>query len=680
MISHKNVTNHYSIDRLILLFATALVVVVPLTYSSNVTEITLFPKFMALTIIVLILTILWVIKVISSKKAPSFSTPLTLPILFFLIINIASLNAAINVYASLFPLSQLFTLNILFFILYNNLTSKGIHLILKAWALTGAIVAIIGIGQYLGWGFYWIPSAGNPSSTFAYRNMAAMFLILTLPIAGYLFSKSRRIREEIIWGLVTTLLTIYLIYTRTRGAWVGLIGAIFISFISILWLRRTKGKLFADIGKLVRTRSKWITTLACIVVIAFMASLEPNIKYVSSFPGQKSEMLTTAISILKEGGDSGRLGIWRVSWRMFTDGFNWLSGVGLNNWQFLYPAYSKGHIISFTTIVGRPHNDFLWILTETGIVGFALYIWLLLTVAYMVFRILKYSSDANTVLLTICLTISILAIMGHAMFSFPKERIASSMLFWMILAFLTYIYKLLPSITNRNSLNPFHFNFIGSEEVTFRLGVSTLIGFAIISTLSVELGRRHLVSDYHFKQAYFYFEREVYPGAIQELNRAEEFWFNSWKTSYLLGLTYLQSQNHPGAVNAFKRCLTYSPYFFNAHYNLGVTYFKSNNFREAIKHFAFTILINPDFAKGYYNLGISWHRVGNVSEAEKNYRLSIALDSTQARSHNNLGSILMEKKDYGEALSHFQKALKIDPDFPEALRNLDSTLVKMNHP
>ncbi|MCH8069365.1 MAG: O-antigen ligase family protein, partial [Candidatus Marinimicrobia bacterium] len=618
MISHKNVANHYSIDRLILLFMTALVVVVPLTYSSNVTEITLYPKFLVLTVIVSILTVLWLIKLISQKKSLSFSTPLTLPILFFLLINIASLSAAINVYAALFPLAQLFTLNILFFILYNNLTSKRIHLILKAWAVTGAIVAIIGIGQYLGWGFYWIPSAGNPSSTFAYRNMAAMFLILTLPVAGFLFLTTRRINSEIVWGFVITLLTVYLIYTRTRGAWVGLIVALIISFICILWLRRTRGDLFSDLKKTIQSKSKGITALACIVVIAFMASLEPNIKEVSSFGEQKSEIMTTAISILKEGGDSGRLGIWRASLDMFKDNLNWLSGVGLNNWHFNYPYYAKGHLISTRAAPFRPHNDFLWILTETGVVGFSIYIWLLLTVAYMVFRILKYSPDAKTVLLTVSLTTSLAAILSHAMFSFPKERIASSMLFWIILAFIAHIYRnATRSLPNNKGIR------IDNEpkslaQTNYRLGIFALILFVIISGTSVELARRHLLSDHYYLRAQIFYLNEDYPNVINELIKAEDYYFHNWRTAHLLGTGYLRLVEYSSAISNFERCLTYSPHYINTRYNLGITYFRNGDYINAIIQFTIYNSLDPTSAKAYYRLAISWHAIGNVVEAEKN--------------------------------------------------------------
>ncbi|MCH7763084.1 MAG: tetratricopeptide repeat protein [Candidatus Marinimicrobia bacterium] len=661
------------IDMIMMIGFMAMVILVPLVYSDLVAEITLYPKFIVLALLVLLLSVLWLLKFIFEKKAPSFVNPLTLPILFFLIINIVSLNAAVNVNASLFPLAQLFTLIILFFILVNFMTQTRLELLLKVWVITGGVVAVIGICQYLGIGLNWIPSAGNPSSTFAYRNNAAMFLILTLPIGGFLFLTSQKIKNEVIWGFCTSLMFIFLIYTRTRGAWVGLTGATFFSIMIYIILKKNRPHAFIDQRKHFKSRTKRIICLVCIGFIISMSFLDPNIE---DLGGKKSEIFSTVTSIIDVGGQSARLGIWKASWDMFADGFNWLTGVGLNNWTLLYPAYAQGHLISFTTIVNRPHNDLIWILTETGIVGFFIYTWLLLTVAYMVFIIIKHNTKLKTVLLTISLSTSLLAILGHSLFSFPKERIAISMLFWMIIAFLTYIYNQLPKQSRSNNLFPFKMN---SRDLSKALNYVILIGMLVISTISVEVARRHLLSDFHFKKGYFYFEREVYPGAIQEFNRAEEFWYNSWKSSYFLGLSYLKSQNLPASISSFKRCLTYSPYFFNAHYNLGVAYSTSGNFLEAIKHFAYTIVIKPDFAKGYYNLGISWHKFGNEAEAEKNYRLSLLFDPKLPQVYNNLGSILKNRKEYEEALTHFEKALEIDPHLPEALRNLDSLLLILDN-
>jgi len=256
----------------------ALVSIVPLAYSSKVGEIALYPKFLILALVVSILSVLWLIKLLTEKMTLSFSTPLTLPILFFLIINIVSLNASVNIYASLFPLAQLFIMIILFFIIVNNINLKSIYLVIRVWVFVGGLVSIIGIGQYLGLGFDWIPSAGNPSSTFAYRNMAAMFLILTIPVSGLLFLKSERIKSYLLWGFTTTLLITYLIYTRTRGAWLGFTGATIITIISLLWIRRIRTDLLSELKKIILSKRKGILSIIFILIISFMASLEPNMK------------------------------------------------------------------------------------------------------------------------------------------------------------------------------------------------------------------------------------------------------------------------------------------------------------------------------------------------------------------------------------------------------------------
>jgi len=661
------------LDKINILGLMAIVFLVPLVYTSKAGEVALYSKFQVLSAIVSFLTIIWLIKLITQKVPLSFSTPLTLPIIYFLVINIVSLNAAINIHASLFPIVQLINLSILFFLTVNNISKKGIYLILRTWVLVGGIVSIIGIGQYLGLGFEWIPSAGNPSSTFAYRNMAAMFLILTLPVAGFLFSKSRRIRNEILWGVVTTLLMIFLIYTRTRGAWLGLIGTTFITSIVIMWLRRTRGDLLSNIRTPIFSKRKRIMAISFFLVISFMASLEPNIK-VKSFGGSKAEIISTAFSIFNEKGDSGRLGLWQASMKMFKDDLNWLTGVGLNNWQFVYPYYSgpEGPLGGISSVGIRPHNDYLWILTETGVLGLGIYLWLLFTVGRMIYIILKRCKNTKTVHLTITYMTSLLAILIHAMFSFPKERIAISILFWLILAFISYEYKNLNGNSTDTKIKPFNSLLMLSKQPTKRQGILLVVLLTIISLGSLEIGRRHLFSDYHLKRGIFYLKRNDYPSTIRELNQAQQLWYNSWKFTYVLGITHLKLQDFPSSISSFKRCLTYSPYSLMAHYSLGITYFKNSNFQEALKHFTFTILIDPKFANGYYNLGFSWQNLGNDEEAEKNYQLSLVYDPQIAKAYNNLGAIFKNREEYENAQIYFEKALDIQPDLKTATQNLES--------
>jgi len=664
--------NKYKIhlmDKFITLGMVALVSIVPLAYSSKVGEITLYPKFLVFSIIIFILCILWVIKLFTQKKTISFSSPLTLPIIFFLIINIVSLNSAVNIYASIFPLAKLFSLSILFFIIVNNITQKGIYLVMRVWACAGGIVSIIGIGQYLGLGFDWIPSAGNPSSTFGYRNIAAMFLIMTLPITGFLFIVCREKTKELFWGAIFTLLSIFLIYTRTRGAWLGITIGLIISLILSVIIKKNQTDVYLQLKILFKSRRKMIISLFALGVIVLSSMLDSNIK---ALEGDKAEIFTTVASIIGEGGNSGRFGLWMASWDMFTDGLNWLTGVGLNNWQFLFPAYAQGHMINFSTIVSQPHNDYLSILTEIGLIGFFVYLWILLTVITMVIKTVKYNLHPKTILLTLSLFTGFTAILIHSFFSFPKEHIAISMYFWLIIAFLTHLYTLLPDFRNHNQRRLSLKTIKNSEPEVGRIYYFIFTSMLIFSIISIDIGRRHFFSDFHFQEGFKQYYRKDYSATIWELHQAEELWYNSWKSSYLFGLTYMKLDNYSESIKHFKRCLSYSPYFLKVHYKLGIAYYKWGNYQEAIKHFAYTVTIYPEYGPGYYNLGLSWHKYGNIEEAENNYRRSIQYDPSISGAYNNLGLLLNDRGEVETARKYFEKAKENTKVTFDELGNIDS--------
>ena len=89
--------------------------------------------------------------------------------------------------------------------------------------------------------------------------------------------------------------------------------------------------------------------------------------------GNKSSIYDTIISIKKIGNASA----WGERSSMYTASFKMIKekpifGVGLGNWKTLYPYYSTNNHVTdkyqFKTTI-RPHNDFLWVLCETGIFG-----------------------------------------------------------------------------------------------------------------------------------------------------------------------------------------------------------------------------------------------------------------------------------------------------------------------
>lgn len=77
------------------------------------------------------------------------------------------------------------------------------------------------------------------------------------------------------------------------------------------------------------------------------------------------------------GGSSGRDDLWKVAWKIFNNN-HWI-GIGLSNFQAVEPSYvlRSGELTRVDLVAESPHlvhNLYLQLLTETGVIGFVLFL------------------------------------------------------------------------------------------------------------------------------------------------------------------------------------------------------------------------------------------------------------------------------------------------------------------
>jgi len=183
---------------------------------------------------------------------------------------------------------------------------------------------------------------------FTHKNYAAASLLLLVPL-------SLNAREEGLLGLwlqrfSVGLAILCILLLRTRGVW---LGAFVMTAIAVAY--------YAFKGNAQR-RTVGLISLGVIsigIVVAIFAS--------------GSEKIFNSDTI------QSRLHYWNASWEMFMD--QPVTGVGGGQWKIEYPGTGlKGtneSVMSGQTSILRPHNDLLWMLSETGIAGALLFIALL---------------------------------------------------------------------------------------------------------------------------------------------------------------------------------------------------------------------------------------------------------------------------------------------------------------
>ena len=169
-----------------------------------------------------------------------------------------------------------------------------------------------------------------------------------------------------------------IVISFSRGAWIGVLAGLSVSL-------------------LVSTRRYWHLILPAapavlIATIAVMTLVVPATltERVTSITEEARPFDAASITIDYDNfAVAERMAHWQAGWRMFED--NPLAGVGIGNFNANYPDYFVRE--EFRHSQGHAHNFYIHILAETGIVGLALYITLVLSFALIALRVAFVSTD-----------------------------------------------------------------------------------------------------------------------------------------------------------------------------------------------------------------------------------------------------------------------------------------------
>ncbi len=124
-----------------------------------------------------------------------------------------------------------------------------------------------------------------------------------------------------------------------------------------------------------------------------------------------------------------RLQVDRDGIKMFKD--NPILGWGLGTFPTVYPKYRSFYANIF---VNEAHDDYLQLLTETGLVGFAIMLWFLATVYYRAGKKLgNWTHDPNGAL-TLAAMLGVTGIVIHSLVDFNLQVPANAALFYVLCA------------------------------------------------------------------------------------------------------------------------------------------------------------------------------------------------------------------------------------------------------
>lgn len=645
--THRHAAENETPQRVTRLCFLILIVLVPLVYHSEVFSFALLPKRLILQVLLLVSALFWVL---GSGRPSIHKTGLNIPVLFYFLVSLIAFTQVLNPVEGLINLGHQLTFVMLFLILISTFPVSSIPDLLRAVAFVGIAVSIIGILEARGFDLPWLfpVSNGRPSATFAYRNLAASYLIMSIPLSAALSITSKSYRDFCLGSVSTALMVVFLVYTRTRGAWAGLVGAalttaLLLAFAKLRWVTSFGVSWHQFLNR------KVLTTLVVVVVSTIALSALPPVIVSEQSRGideKKQDLLAALASVKTPGADRGRKAMWGHTLDMIGD--HPLLGVGPGNWQYHYPKYDGGDMLTSDSAPQRPHNDFLWITAEIGLIGLSAYLVLLLFTVKAVLSILRKPRQPLHAMYATAFFASLLAMLGHGLFSFPRERCETSLLFWAAVAILALLDTPRPHITRGIESSP-----LG------RYAIKLIPALLVLSTWITVL---HLQFDTHYLQARRYEKGGDFRATLPEARKALSYGPFDAQAFLLLAKGHQAAGQFQEARADLLKGLRYHPHSIQLLGDLGNCYAFLDSLDRAEQLFRNVLEIFPGYYRMYNNLGGVYQKRGEIDKAIETYAAVLKRDPKYIDAYSNLGLTLLSANRADEAIQAYRRALEVAPE------------------
>lgn len=421
----------------------------------------------------------------------------------------------------------------------------------------------------------------NLSSPYGHKNLFSSFLVLCLPFLLILF-KTRKLSVSILAGIVVISLIIMLFIVQTKSVLMGvLIGLILVIPIVLFKKSTPKRRVIIRVYALFS-----VVGLAALGLVTY------------------SDYFTL---LFQTDSFNERLMVWSNSIKIIENHF--LMGVGGGNWQIFFPAYGLNdfYLVNNDIHLGyetfqRPHNDFLWVFGETGIVGFLAYCSIFIVGFIGLFQQIKNSISQSFKLFYLSCLVVMIAYTTVSFFDFPLERSEHQFLFILFLVICVPLKRLKHIKMSSKSKS------IIISSVVFTI---TVISIAF-TFLRYQEEQKHLKVLGAHKQGNWNKMIEHGSSVNQNIFSVDHF---SIPVSWYLGVAHFSNGSLEEALQQFKRAYDVAPYQVHVINNLAGVYQKKGNQEKAMKYYDEALEIASNHYEVLLNKCIAHYKNNQLDES-----------------------------------------------------------------
>ncbi|MFA4852486.1 MAG: O-antigen ligase family protein [Bacteroidales bacterium] len=583
--------------RLQILWIGILIIILPIICSNSTLDPDLYIRFIGLSIYLIILTIYVIININNYKI---LSDPkILLVYLLFVIYTFFCIFITRNITDGIFEWIKILYGFILLFLLSGLIKNIKLELdIVKSFTLLCFILSISGaidLFKIILHGKLIIPlSTYQVTSFYGHRNLYCQMLFFSFPftLISSLYIKKRFWK---ITGFSSFVISLFLlIILSNRATWIVLIAG-FLSLI-IFYLIHYSGNLHFHYKNI--SSGKKILFLVTVFVLIFVFIIYRNYTNVTSLQTHAKDIVD-----FNKGSTKDRLELWTRTIQMIKE--KPLFGQGLGNWKIEILKYGNKGLVSedHNTFYQRPHNDFLWIMSECGLTGILLFatIWII-TIVYIVQILFKCKSNEEFFFYNMLFFV-ILGYLIFSFFSFPRERAETIIVTSFILGL---------TMNKHNEIR-------GKKYANPRLIKLFLYLILILISASLYIIYSRYLSDIHMKNALIAKENKNYTAIIKEINKANSIFYPtdpfSTPLSWYRGSAFFNLNKTDMALKDFEEAYQISPYHIHVLNNLASCYELKGEHDNSIRFYKKALTIAPNFEEAWLNLCAVYFNLGQTDSA-----------------------------------------------------------------
>ncbi len=361
--------------------------------------------------------------------------PLSVVILIYIsVLILTTFTSSMPVVSMKFSLVNIAYI-IVFYFLLNELVSRDKRHIVSfygCYAISLVIVIIIALYLHSEYNFRKDISGMVVRPFYSDHTIYSACITLLIPAFGFFSLKGGQLGLSIFKRsaafIIFIILLTGLLFSYSRGAWIGLAGSAVFLFLIVLGIR-----------------FKHLVYLSCLslaVLYIYKGSIYDGAIHNQAESTDRNnsiaEHIGSSANVSSDVSNLERINRWSCAWRMFKD--KPVTGFGPGTYQFAYLPYQKENEMTYISVKspynipfgrgGSAHSEYLLALSESGIMGFLCMVTLFFLALYTGMKVYYNTTDIKIRLLALASLSGLITYFVHGVVNNFLNIDKAASLFW----------------------------------------------------------------------------------------------------------------------------------------------------------------------------------------------------------------------------------------------------------